>query len=81
MSNRFYIIPAPPGVLDKRYKIEIDGKVVAKSHSPMLTAARILTERGATGRLEMWDHERPYFRCATDDLVAFGKKEDRKEDG
>jgi hypothetical protein len=44
-----------------------DGEIIVEgSSTPFLDAARILTARGETGSLEMWDSERTYPRMKGD---------------
>jgi hypothetical protein len=56
-----------------QYSVSFEGQqIVATSVTPFLDAARALKARGLTGRLEMWDHERPYPRMRGDIEKAAG---------
>jgi hypothetical protein len=58
------------GARGGRYQVRMnkaDGMVLVDGTTePMLAAARVLQSKGITGRLEMWDSERPYCRLRGD---------------
>jgi hypothetical protein len=45
-----------------QYEATYNGEIICVSHQPFFDGARVLRDRGLTGQLEMWDHERPFPR-------------------
>lgn len=55
----------------QNYSVFHDGRLlIEKTRNPTADACRLLVSRGRTGRLEVWDDERPYPRLIIRDLVT-----------
>ena len=61
--HKIYIYTVGTGKRGILYDVEFDGEVICQSSlTPLLDACRVLLSRGLTGKIEMWDYERPYPR-------------------
>jgi hypothetical protein len=72
MSNhlRVYAELRGHGARGPRYRVRMNTAasmvLVESTTEPLLDAARILIAKGITGKLQLWDSERPYFRLQGD---------------
>ncbi len=69
-AAKITIRPTSLGNRGQNYSVFHDDQlIIAKTRNPTADACRLLVSLGMTGRLEVWDDERPYPRLIIRDLV------------
>ena len=73
MTHKIYLEKVKAGKRGLLYDVTYEGETICQSTMmPLLDGARVLSQRGLEGVLEMWDRQRPYPRMRSTVAAAAG---------